>query len=101
MNAAPVGGKLFFDWALAGVDPAPGIINSAKLPKGAVVGQNSFGKAGYSICPPQGGAETYVFALYAVPGALSPKPGFDPAGLRQRVQAVSRRVGLLAATYAR
>ena len=101
MNAAPVGGKLFFDWAVAGLDPALPGIASAKLPSGAVVGKNSFGKVGYSVCPPQGTGETYVFALYAVPQRLSPKQGFDPASLREAVQGASRKAGLLAASYAR
>jgi hypothetical protein len=101
MNAQPVEGKLFFDWALAGIDPALGGIEAGKLPKGTVQGQNSFDKAGYEICPPAGSAETYVFALYALPEALSPNKGFDPAALRQQVQAISRNAGLLAASYGR
>ena len=47
-------------------------------------GKNSYGKAGYQICPPPGQAETYIFALYALPTALSPKQGFDPAALRSQ-----------------
>jgi phosphatidylethanolamine-binding protein (PEBP) family uncharacterized protein len=101
MNAQPVQGKLFFDWALAGIDPALGGIEAGKLPKGAVVGQNSFGEAGYELCPTPGQAETYVFALYALPKALSPAKGFDPAALRQQAQAISRNAGLLAASYGR
>lgn len=101
MNVAPVGGKLFFDWALAGIDPALGGLESAKLPKGAVQGQNSFGKAGYEICPPAGSSETYVFTLYALPQRLNASKGFDPTALRRQVQAISRKAGILAATYAR
>jgi phosphatidylethanolamine-binding protein (PEBP) family uncharacterized protein len=101
MNVAPVGGKLFFDWALAGIDPSLGELESAKLPKGAVAGQNSFGKSGYEICPPQGSAETYVFTLYALPQRLGAQKGFDPAALRSQVQVISRKAGILAATYAR
>ena len=66
-----------------------------------MVGKNSFGKVGYSVCPPEGTDETYVFALYVVPQRLSPKPGFDPASLREAVQGLSRKAGLLAASYAR
>lgn len=101
MNVAPVQGRLFFDWALAGIDPALGEIESGKLPKGALQGQNSFGKPGYELCPPQGSAETYVFTLYALPQRLAAQKGFDPAALRRQVQATSRKAGLLAATYAR
>jgi len=101
MNVAPVQGKLFFDWALAGIDPTLKEIESGKLPPGAVQGQNSFGKAAYEICPAQGEAETYVFALYALPSALSPQRGFDPAELRRQVQALSRDAGLLTASVGR
>lgn len=101
MNVQPVEGKLFFDWALAGIDPSLEELTSGKLPKGAVQGKNSYGKADYEICPPPGQAETYVFALYALPKALSPAQGFDPAELRSQAQAISRNAGLLAFSYGR
>jgi phosphatidylethanolamine-binding protein (PEBP) family uncharacterized protein len=101
MNAKPVNGRLFFDWAVAGIDPRSESLAAGKLPAGAVVGTNSFAKRGYSICPAPGGAETYVFALFALPKALSPKPGFDPRALREEILAVSGDVGLLSAIYAR
>lgn len=95
MALEPVGGELSYSWAVAGLDPGLEGIEAGKLPKGAIVGQNSFGKAGYEICP-QGKAETYVFALYALPRALSPKRGFDPDPLRDQVLDVSGNVGLMA-----
>jgi phosphatidylethanolamine-binding protein (PEBP) family uncharacterized protein len=101
MNVAPVQGELFFDWSLAGLDPSLGELESAKLPKGAVAGQNSFGKTGYELCPPQGSAETYVFTLYALPQRLAAQKGFDPAELRRQVQGISKNAGILAATYGR
>jgi len=100
MNAQPVDGKLFFDWVLAGITPNAEGIESGKLPKGAVQGQNSFGKVSYQLCP-EGQSETYVFALYALPKVLSPAKGFDPSELRQKVQAISRKAGLLAVSYGR
>jgi hypothetical protein len=99
MNIAPVAGKLFVDWAVAGIDPALTGIEAGKLPKGSIVGTNSLGKQGYEICPE--GAETYIFALYALPTALSPKPGFDARDLRQRILEVSGNVGLFPVAYAR
>jgi phosphatidylethanolamine-binding protein (PEBP) family uncharacterized protein len=99
MNVQPVEEKLFFDWAVAGLDPSLEGIEAAKLPQGAIVGQNSFGKTGYSICPPEG--ETYMFALYALPQRLSAKKGFDPGDLRKEVLQVSGDVGLLPAAYVR
>jgi phosphatidylethanolamine-binding protein (PEBP) family uncharacterized protein len=101
MGLAPVKEKLFFAWALAGLDPELSGIEVARLPKGAVQGQNSEGKRGYSICPAPGQAETYFFALYALPERLSTQPGFDPRALRERVQESSRNVGILAVNYQR
>lgn len=99
MNMTPVEGKLFVDWAVAGLDPGLTGIESGKLPKGAVVGTNGFGKRGYEICPE--GPETYLFAIYALPRALSPKPGFDAREMRQQILDVSGNVGLLSVSYTR
>ena len=100
MNVQPVNGKLFFDWAVAGLDPELEEIEAGKLPKGAVVGRNSFGDTGYKICP-EGAGEIYMFALYALPEKLSPAGGFDPHDLRQAALDASGNVGLLPLTYAR
>jgi phosphatidylethanolamine-binding protein (PEBP) family uncharacterized protein len=99
MSSQPAQGKLVFDWALAGLDPRLEGIEEGKLPKGAVTGQNSFGHNAYEICPPS--AETYVFALFALPKALSPKQGFDPRAFHEEVLGVSGNAGLLAVSYAR
>lgn len=101
MNVAPVEGKLFVDWAVAGLDPSLSAIEAAELPRGAVVGTNSFGQVGYEICPPPGGGEIYMFAIYALPQKLSPKRGFDARELRKEILDVSGNVGLLPAVYAR
>lgn len=100
MNIQPVEGRLFVDWAVAGLDPGLEGIEAGKLPKGAIVGTNGFGKRGYSICPP-GAGEIYMFAVYALPTALSPPKGFDARELRKEVLGVSGNVGLLPAVYAR
>lgn len=101
MNVAPVEGKLFVDWAVAGLSPSLEGVEAGQLPKGAIVGTNSFGKQGYSICPPSGSGEVYIFAVYALPKALSPAKGFDARELRRQVLDVSGDVGLLSAYYAR
>jgi phosphatidylethanolamine-binding protein (PEBP) family uncharacterized protein len=101
MNVQPVDGKLFFDWAVAKLDPSLNGIESGRLPKGATVGRNSFGDVGYGICPPQGSSETYVFALHAVPHALSPLQGFDPDAARRDILAQAANGGLLTALYER
>jgi phosphatidylethanolamine-binding protein (PEBP) family uncharacterized protein len=101
VNLKPVNGKIFFDWAVAGLDPSLEGIKGGTLPKGAVVGENSFGKTGYSICPAQGAQETYFFALYALPKALSPQQGFDPGELRQEVKEETGSAGLRTDSYTR
>lgn len=100
MNVQPVQEKLFVDWAVAGLDPDLSAIEAGALPKGAIVGTNSFGKRGYEICPP-GSGEIYMFAIYALPQKLSPPKGFDARELRKEILGVSGNVGLLPALYAR
>jgi len=99
MNVKPVEGKLFVDWALAGLDPKLPEIVSGALPKGAVVGTNSFGKQGYSLCP-EGRGEIYMFALYALPKRLGLSPGFDARQARAQILQASGNVGLLPMLYA-
>lgn len=100
LNLAPIDEKLFFDWAVAGLDPSLSEIKEGKLPQGAVVGKNSFGKRAYSICPPDAKkGETYIFIVYAIPRRLSPKPGFDPLALREGALAQHGNSGFLATTY--
>jgi phosphatidylethanolamine-binding protein (PEBP) family uncharacterized protein len=101
MNANPVDGELFFDWAVAGIDPKSGGLRAGQTVAGAIVGRNASGDVGYSICPPKGTEETYIFALYALPRRLSPQPGFSPASLHAQAVSASREAGLLAATYQR
>lgn len=100
LNMNPVDEALFFDWAVAGIDPDVTEIEEGKLPRGAVVGTNSFGERAYGLCPP-GASENYIFMLYAIPTELSPQPGFDPLELREEVLAQSGNVGLLATSYRR
>jgi phosphatidylethanolamine-binding protein (PEBP) family uncharacterized protein len=97
----PVNGALFYDWAVAGIDPAQEGIDSAKLPPGAIVGKNSSGKSGYSICPSKGTAETFLFSVYALPESLHPAKGFDAAEMHNRVLEASGNVGLLAVVAGR
>jgi len=101
MNMQPVDGQIFVDWAVAGLDRFLGSIETGKLPEGAVTGENSFGKVGYSICPSQSKAETYMFVLYALPKALHPEEGFDALDLREKVIDQSGNAGLMVTSYSR
>jgi phosphatidylethanolamine-binding protein (PEBP) family uncharacterized protein len=100
MNAQPVEGKLFFDWSVGGLSPELEEIEAGKLPKGAVVGRNSFNKTAYKICP-EGEGETYIFTLFALPKKLSLGESFEPLFVRKAVTDISGNVGLLALNYAR
>lgn len=99
VSVAPVDGKLHFDWAMAGLDSALEGLKEGEVPKGAVLGRNSDGQNRYSICPPAGAAETYIFAVYPVTKKLSPRPGFDPLALRKEATRLSESVGVEAVTY--
>jgi phosphatidylethanolamine-binding protein (PEBP) family uncharacterized protein len=100
-NFLPVGGKLFADWAIAGLSPSLHGLSAGQLPAGAIVGRNSFGQTGYSICPPKGSNTRFAFLVYALPKSLSVKPGFDPNALRERALHASEHAGLLAFSYRR
>lgn len=100
MNVQPVEEQLFVDWAVAGLDPGLTGVEAGKLPKGAIVGTNGFGKRGYSICP-TGSGEIYMFAVYALPTRLAPPKGFDAREFRKQILDASGNVGLLPAVYAR
>lgn len=102
LNLLPVKGALFFDWAVAGLDPGLSELKEGELPPGAILGTNGFGRRGYGLCPPEKGKEErYIFMLYAIPRALKPEPGFDPLQLREEVLAEHGNVGLLATSYTR
>jgi phosphatidylethanolamine-binding protein (PEBP) family uncharacterized protein len=98
LNLEPVNEALFFDWAVAGIDPGSTGTQSGQLPKGGVHGRNSFGKPGYSVCPPSS-PETVVFALYALPQSSGAHKGFDPTALRKAVLDRSHDSGILAVRY--
>lgn len=97
----PVNGQLFVNWALSGLDPQSGGIEAGRLPQGAVMGRNSFGQVGYSICPAAGERETYFFTLYALNERLDQSKGFDPHELREQALQVSSDGGLFAVSYGR
>jgi phosphatidylethanolamine-binding protein (PEBP) family uncharacterized protein len=73
-------GHVTTNWAMVGVNPSLQRIAAGTLPSGAIVGRNSFGKVGYSLCPPDGGLIT--MGVYAFPHALGLKRGFNPESLK-------------------
>jgi phosphatidylethanolamine-binding protein (PEBP) family uncharacterized protein len=73
-----VKGKYFFDWAVTGLKPTQHEIPAGTLPTGAIIGRNSYGKAGYSMCVSKGHyEENAIVDLVALTHPLTAKPGFD------------------------
>jgi phosphatidylethanolamine-binding protein (PEBP) family uncharacterized protein len=101
MSLRPAEGELSYSWTVAGIDPDLTGIPAGRLPKGAVMGRNSFGKVGYTVCPPKGSSETYIFTLYALPKRLTVRSGFDPNALRREVGQLSSNGGVMAVGYRR
>jgi phosphatidylethanolamine-binding protein (PEBP) family uncharacterized protein len=78
VNVSPVHGKLFFDWAVAGLSPTSHGISAGTLPPGAIVGRNSFGNTSYSICPAKSSHSEHFFVKVAsLPRPLAVRLGFD------------------------
>lgn len=103
-NAQPVDGHVFLDWAVASLEPTSRGISAGRLPAGAVVGRNSAGSVGYSICPKRGGVRpaAYVVKLVALPRRLVVKPGFDASAFYNSAEeAPGRGAGFAVARYRR
>lgn len=99
MNLQPVNGKLYFDYAIAGIDPSQEGLRPGEVPKGAVIGRNSAGKAEYSLCPKGTASEEFIVAMYAISKDLSPKKGFEPLALRKKATPLSPVNGIYAVVY--
>jgi phosphatidylethanolamine-binding protein (PEBP) family uncharacterized protein len=84
-----IGNKSFaFDWALAGVKPELHGLPAGSVPAGAVVGRNSAGRSGYSVCPPMGTTVRYGIFVFALAHKTQLAAGFDPRTLvKQAAQA--------------
>jgi phosphatidylethanolamine-binding protein (PEBP) family uncharacterized protein len=101
VNLRPVRGRLFFDWAVAGLSPAAHGIPAGRPPHGAVVGRSSFGKVGYSICPAKGEREDFVVRVLALPHALATKPGFDAEAVLRDAERFAKFAGVGGGIYTR
>jgi phosphatidylethanolamine-binding protein (PEBP) family uncharacterized protein len=100
VNVKPVKGTLYFDWALAGIDPGITHLKAGEVPADAVPGRTSSGAKGWSLCPRNSKSETYIFSVYALSKALSPNEGFDPLKLRVKATPLTKKVGLEGVTFA-
>jgi phosphatidylethanolamine-binding protein (PEBP) family uncharacterized protein len=68
------------NWAVAGIGPSVESIAEGKLPAGAIVGRNSYGHNGYSLCPGSSPALVTIDVL-AYPRTLGLHPGFSAGTL--------------------
>jgi phosphatidylethanolamine-binding protein (PEBP) family uncharacterized protein len=100
-NLLPVHGKLFNDWAVAGLKPKLSGVSTGRLPAGAILGRNSYRHLGYNVCPPKGQSVHYAFLVYALPKRISVKTGFNAEALREKALHTAEFAGLLGASYKR
>jgi hypothetical protein len=70
-------GRLTTNWIVAGINPILHAINAGEVPSGAVVGDNSYGKQAYSLCPTAGKAALVVLGVFALTKPLHLHSGFD------------------------
>jgi phosphatidylethanolamine-binding protein (PEBP) family uncharacterized protein len=100
-NVAPVHGKLFANWAVAGISPKLRGLSAGQLPAGAILGRNSRGQRAYSLCPAKGPAVRYAFLLYALPKKIPASTGFNAEELREKALHAAASAGLLGLSYKR
>lgn len=102
LNLEPVAGKLYFDWAVTGINPKSSSTAAGVVPPGAVVGAGSNGQTKYSLCPAKPGShENYIAVLFALPHRLHAKTGFDATALRLQAERTAQFEGFLFFKYTR
>lgn len=100
-GTAPGGGELI-SWAVAGLKPTLGGVAAGTLPAGAIVGRNSFGKTGYTLCPPRGSqVQHYLVVLYALRHPISAQPGFAADTFSKEAAQAAEDEGLTGFSYKR
>lgn len=90
-------------FALGGISPSIRTLEPGTYPAGAVLGRISGKHERYSICPPKGGVESFLFILYALPRALELRSGFDAGTALRRINRASSGAsfGAIVASYHR
>jgi Raf kinase inhibitor-like YbhB/YbcL family protein len=96
-------GGAFLHWSVYDLPRGSSGINSERLPRGSIEGQNSFGHTGYGgPCPPKGhAAHHYVFSIYALDDSPGIPPGASPGTAREAITAHAITVGRLTGLYRR
>jgi len=94
-------GGVWVHWVVWNIDPETTHIPMGSLPTGAIVGNNSWGKAEWGGPAPPSGTHHYVFKLYALKESVALKPGANAkeleAAIKGNILAEARLVGLFSA----
>jgi phosphatidylethanolamine-binding protein (PEBP) family uncharacterized protein len=102
LSILPIHKRFDVAWGVAGIDPHLHHLKAGELPPGVVVGRNSSGKIGYSLCPPRRSPGDYVVLLYALPHRVHVEQGFDPEALVEgKLVHVATHEGETGITYKR
>lgn len=88
-------------WAVVGLKPTLRNLSAGTVPAGAIVGRNSLGQNGYSICPPKGSTQNYTVAMYGLPHPLAAHPGMPASTLLQMAANDAEGVGFSGFSYKR
>jgi phosphatidylethanolamine-binding protein (PEBP) family uncharacterized protein len=88
-------------WAVSHLSPKLHGLAAGRLPAHAIVGRNSSGQAGYSLCPPKGASTEYAISLFALPRRLPAGRGFSSVALRYQALHLATSEALLTFTYKR
>jgi phosphatidylethanolamine-binding protein (PEBP) family uncharacterized protein len=80
-------GRITTAWLVGGISPARHHIDAGEVPPEAVVGRNSTGRIGYSLCPPAGKPVLVVIGIYAIPTHLGLRSGFGNDAIARAVLA--------------
>ncbi len=88
-------------WVMAGIPATDGSVAAGRTPPGAIVGENSEGKAAYgAICPSKGHTDRIELVAYALKKPISLSPGFQPAVAEHDYGSTKDIVGEAAVSYA-
>jgi phosphatidylethanolamine-binding protein (PEBP) family uncharacterized protein len=94
-------GRLTTNWIVAGISPKRKEISAGAAPAGAIIGRNSSGQVGYSLCPVSGKAGLVVFAVFALAHPLGVHAGFEPGVIDGKVGTPGVAWGSLSATISK
>jgi phosphatidylethanolamine-binding protein (PEBP) family uncharacterized protein len=89
------------EWAVAGLKPRLHSLVAGRLPAGAIVGRNSFGETGYSVCPSKGSTSSYFVLVVPLPHRIPVSPGFEGQALSARAVHIARHEGQMSFEYTR